>query len=427
MPSEAATGAQRLVRHRSLLLLAALAALAASCTGAAAVPPPQAAPTVAPTSTTTPLVRAWARLTHAHFRGPGHQLISGVRSGGPGFIAVGVDSSGPDADAAVWVSSDGETWSRVDSPALGGPHAQGLEDVAIGPLGIVAVGWDSSAGDIDAAAWFSTDGITWEQVGGSGFVLEEHQEARAVLATDQGFVAAGFGVVGREADAAVWTSPDGRVWTRVDDPALGGVGTQRISSLVAGPHGLVAGGTNFLPSEFGLYNLDARVWVSLDGSSWDPIDATAFGGPGWQYINTIVLGPDGFVAAGGDILGAPGLDNDAAVWTSPDAVTWTRVHDDDFAGERAQQISAVIGGSTDLVAVGYDTMPGGNRIPAVWRSPDGGTWVRVADPALLEPGHRWMSGVAITEDSIVAVGTDGTESGGDPAVWLFTDRPLPSA
>jgi len=417
----------RPVTGRFRVLVVALVMGVAACADTTPAAPDSAIPTsIAPTTTLAPAVRAWSRATGPVFQGPGHQLISAVGFGGPGIIAVGVDSSGPDADAAVWVSADGETWSRVESPALGGAHAQGLEDLAIGPVGIVAVGWDSSAGDIDASAWFSTDGIVWEKVGGAAFIHEGHEEVHTVLATDTGFVAAGFAVVGREADAAVWTSPNGRTWTRLDDPALGGGGTQRISSLMAGPDGIVAGGTNFLPDEFGLYNLDARVWVSADGSSWEAIDDATFGGPGWQYITSIVAGPNGLVAAGGDILGAPGVDNDAAVWTSTDGTTWARVEDPAFGGERAQHISALGVGDGELVAVGYDTGPGGNRIPAVWRSADGSAWVRIADSVLAEPGHRWMSGVAIAGIAVVAVGTDGTHSHGDPAVWLFTDRRLPA-
>ncbi|MBI5157482.1 MAG: hypothetical protein HZA58_05640 [Acidimicrobiia bacterium] len=166
--------------------------------------------------------------------------------------------------------------------------------------------------------------------------------------------------------------------------------------------------------------------VSSDGSSWEPIDDPTFGGPGWQYITSIVAGPEGLVAAGGDIVGAPGVDNDAAVWTSPDGMSWTRVDDPDFRRERAQQISAITVGDQELVAVGYDTGPAGNRIPAVWRSAGGSAWVRVQDSVLTEPGHRWMSGVAISGFGVVAVGTDGTRNNGDPAVWLFTDRTSPA-
>jgi hypothetical protein len=230
-------------------------------------------------------------------------------------------------------------------------------------------------------------------------------------------VAAGFAVTGEEADAAVWISPDGRSWTRVEDSALSEPGTQRIYSLVVTPLGLVAGGTHYHPNQFGLYNLDARIWVSADGSSWEVVDDATFGGPGWQFISTVVATPEGLVAAGGNILGQPGFHNDAAVWTSADGRTWARVSDPALSGIGAQHISSLVLGPDGLIAVGYDTAPQGNRIPAVWSSRDGTRWVRVVDPGLTEPGHRWMNAVAADAKRLVAVGTDGTRPVGDPALW----------
>ena len=422
------SGAAATGHHPRLSILAALILTLVGCSDAASAPATTAVMAI-PTTTTTAVVAdlAWSRSQDPVLRGSGHQLISAVADGGPGLIAVGIDSSGGDADGAVWVSADGTAWSRVGAPELEGPDAQGLADLAVGPQGIVAVGFDSAAGDIDAAAWYSVDGLTWERVNRDGFAHEGHEEVQAVLGTPFGFVAAGFEVIGREADAAVWTSPDGRSWSRLDDPALGGDGTQRITSLVVGPEGLVAGGTNFTLTRFGVYQLDARVWLSTDGTSWSAVDDPTFGGEGWQYITSIVSGPDGLVAPGGDLLGRPGEDNDAAVWTSPDGHTWTRVVDPDFDAERAQQISAVATGPGGLIAVGYDTGPAGTRAPAVWLSADGRIWSRVADPGLSQPGHSWMSGVAVGSRGPVAVGTDGSVNGGNPAIWLFGTAPATTA
>ena len=375
-------------------------------------------PTIAATSQVRP-ADSWIRSQHPVWRGPGYQLLNAVHFGGPGLLAAGVDSSGPDADGALWVSKDGEVWDRVVEAGFGGPGAQGFHDVAAGAAGIVVVGLDAPAADIDAAAWFSADGRAWERVGTTAFRQEGHEEILTVVATPTGFVAAGFAVTGAEADAAVWLSPDGRTWSRVEDPALSDRGTQRIYSLVVTQQGLIAGGTHYHPNQFGLYNLDARIWVSADGSSWEVVDDATFGGPGWQFINTVVAVPSGLVAAGGDILGQPGYHNDAAVWTSADARTWTRVSDSALGGVGAQHISSVVLGPEGLIAVGYDTSPRGNRIPAVWSSFDGARWVRVVDSGLEEPGHRWMNAVAADTARLVAVGTDGTRPVGDPAVWWF--------
>ena len=38
--------------------------------------------------------------------------MKSVKTRGPGLVAVGLDASGSDRDAAVWTSPDGITWSR---------------------------------------------------------------------------------------------------------------------------------------------------------------------------------------------------------------------------------------------------------------------------------------------------------------------------
>ena len=62
------------------------------------------------------------------------------------------------------------------------------------------------------------------------------------------------------------------------------------------------------------------------------------------------------------------LDNEegnAAVWTSPDGFTWSRVPHDEavFGGAGEQKMVSVTGGGLGLVAVGYDSP--GRRVPGV--------------------------------------------------------------
>jgi hypothetical protein len=362
----------------------------------------------------------WVRSDDPNIVDASYQVINAVVQTDGGFVAAGFDSSGLDADAAVWRSTTGATWERVPTGLLGGPGAQTIQSLALGGPGIVAVGFDESGNGVDAAVWASTDGSEWVRVADPSFAEEGDQEIRTVLNTGFGFVAAGHDARGNQVDAAVWVSADGLEWTRVFDPALGGFGHQRISSLVMGPHGLVAGGTNFWPNQFGLFNLDARIWISQDGRSWEYVDdEETFGGNGWQFISAVVAGPNGYVAAGTNILGRPGADNDAAVWVSADGVTWDLVAEDVFMVPGVQRISALIHGPEGIVAVGYDTDRDGDRVPAVWMSPNGRSWVRVDDPAFDEPGHRWMNAVTAGGPGLVAVGADGTSPVGDPAIWLY--------
>jgi hypothetical protein len=164
----------------------------------------------------------------------------GVAVGGQGLVAVGVDGSGGDRDAAVWTSPDGFAWTRVsgDEAVFGGAGDQEMMSVAVGGPGLVAVGSDGSGGDFDAAVWTSPDGFAWTRVSGDEEV---------------------FGGAGIQAMAsAVWTSPDGVAWTRVsgDEAVFGGAGNQMMLSVIVGGPGLVAVGRDDSSGD-----RDAAVWV----------------------------------------------------------------------------------------------------------------------------------------------------------------------
>jgi hypothetical protein len=374
-----------------------------------------------PTMTGPSSLRAgeWTRNDDLSLVDNGYQFITDVIEVGKGLVASGIDASQADPDAAIWVSPDGISWTRVLSPILSGPGPQGIHDLALGGPGLLAVGFDGSGGNLDGAVWASVDGTEWIRVLDPLFSDGGDQEIRSVVATERGFVAAGHDSTNTQVDAAIWVSSDGLDWRRVFDPALGGFGQQRIYSIDVGEHGLVAAGSNYWPNQFGLFNMDARVWFSEDGLSWSYIDDPMFGGPGWQFISAVAAGPEGYVAAGTDILGRPGVDNDVGVWVSADGITWNRVAEDTFDIPRVQRVSAMIHGPEGFVGVGYDTLASGSRIPAVWLSADGITWTQIDDPAFTEPGHRWMNTVTTGGPGLVAAGADGTRPVGDPAVWLY--------
>jgi hypothetical protein len=225
--------------------------------------------------------------------------------GGPGLVAVGRDGSQVDGEgeveaegsAAVWTSGDGFTWSRVahDEAVFGGPGEQQMFSVTVGGPGLVAVGFD------------------------------------APFEMSQG-------------NAAVWTSPDGLTWSRVahDEALFGGESRQRMLSVTGGGAGLVAVGSDghgHLDEANRIDELaaDAAVWTSVDGLTWSRVahDEAVFGGPGEQRMDGVTVGGPGLVAVGSATHLRPSDDNvpadergfeiyEAAVWTSPDGLTWSR-------------------------------------------------------------------------------------------------------
>ncbi len=148
---------------------------------------------------------------HAVFGGEGDQVMLGVAASGEGVIAVGSDDSAGDVDGAVWYSTDGRTdWRRIDGAVFGGAGDQVVSAVTWFSSGAVAVGSDGS----DAAAWYSTDGVSWSRVADTAGVFDG---ARMVGITSYG---KGVVAVGQDGSGPVaWYSADGRSWVR--DPFAG--------------------------------------------------------------------------------------------------------------------------------------------------------------------------------------------------------------
>jgi hypothetical protein len=109
---------------------------------------------------TSPDAITWSRVPHDEdiFGGDYDQVMRSVVAVGSGLVAVGLDNSGGDDDAAVWNSPDGVTWIRVphDEAVLGGTGRQEMRSVVAVGSGLVAVGYDTSGGDRDAAVWYWT-------------------------------------------------------------------------------------------------------------------------------------------------------------------------------------------------------------------------------------------------------------------------------
>ena len=241
----------------------------------------------------------------------------------------------------------------------------------------------------------SFDGSAWSKV--SAFVGPSGEEP-VRFATIGGRLV-GVGSVYVSANPAdyggrVWTSPTGGAWTQVPDASVFAKG--QMNDIVLGPHGLVAVGAAQSGSELGT---DAAVWTSPDGLKWtrlpsqpDFADASMF---------TVVGSSSGLVAAG---QGAQG----AAVWTSTDGIRWVRV-----AAAPTLHAAVIYGaasGRLGLVAVGY-----GHDNAVIWTSPDATTWTRVPDAPTFAKAQA--GAVAVVGDAVVVVGGANGETSPEAIIW----------
>jgi hypothetical protein len=370
---------------------------------------PSIAEPVALPEVVDPIVSQWSL---APLNETGFGEMAGVTVGGPGFVAVGGGPSfdGSGDNAVVWTSVDGLTWSRV-------PHDEAIfgdawmSDVTVGGPGLVAVGSD---------VWTSVDGLTWSRVPHDEAIFGDAMISD-VTAGGPGFVAVGGESVLPdffEGIAVVWTSVDGLTWSRVphDEAVFGGPDSQMMLDVTIGGPGLVAVGMDGRGAWDNSEGQVAAVWTSVDGLTWSrvPHDEAVFGEDRPAMLGVTAGGP-GLVAVGYSFPhSAP-----AAVWTSVDGVTWSRVEHDNATGMSGTMWSATVS-DTGLVAVGQS----GNHA-AVWTSPDGTTWSRPgfdeADPDSAPDGSRMLA-VNGTDTTLVAVGSLDPQDGGQAASWSSPNR-----
>ena len=397
-------------------------------------------------------VLGWRRLEDATgaFGGPGKYMVFDLIVGGPGLVGVGTDDGAVgitpgmptgwgyepsinNRGAAVWLSEDGFSWTRVahDESIFGGDVAT-MTSVADNGSRLVAVGIASAEhigdetfggfGGWGSAVWVSDDrGLSWTRVPHNEDIFggEGAHRMFAVFVNDQGFVALGDDV---------WTSPDGWTWTRLGELA----GPRRVTRTDSG---FVAVGEDAYQS---------AVWTSPNGIDWtrvEPTDPRLFGSDSidlmWVLMSDIEATPFGVVAVGQantSVSRDSTLNGDAAAWVSEDGIDWSRVtHNTDVFGAVEggfhQTMRSVAVYEDLLIAVGdqrrrnpiaFDPRFG----PALsWVSEDGGqAWTRLMDTegALGSRGDPIaLRNVAVLNGTIVATGSDGD----DLAVWIGEWQP----
>lgn len=299
----------------------------------------------------------WQSPPLTSFTEPGNQVARGVAAWRSGFVAVGSDRVDGQSDVAAWTSADGGlSWTRVDLSGLAGPGDQVMRRVGVVGSELVAVGFDTETHTSDVAVWMSPNGQTWTRQpvtpawGGTA-----DQESRALASSGATLVLAGSSTLSGNRDAAIWVRTDG-VWSSSPSVSLSGPGDQHIDDLIAGGPGFIATGQD---------GNSAAIWVSSDGLSWQLASGGegVFGGDGSREIFGVGPGGPGYVAIGTETAG--GVTN-GAVWTSADGNTWVRVPATEippltYVGKPQDLIPY----GEELVAVGR-TGRGGHAAAGVW-------------------------------------------------------------
>lgn len=370
--------------------------------------------------------RTWARAEVPQSDGSYGPVVA-LTAGPGGFFAAregrrtGGSSKNPKkrALAVFFRSSDGVGWTRsstIDRRTYSSLAALGGSDAGLAAL--------TPLSDGRVAAQRSKDGVNWESVERLG--TDQGREAGAAAALPQGVLLAGHqnsgaylaapgarhgdidllsvpgavtpdrtirrlvsgnGVtlaVGSGAgEAAVWTTRDGKAWTRAGGTGLTGPGVQRLAGAAFGPKGWVAAGRSAAKP---------LLLTSADANAWNPVEGPA-GDDG--ELAGAAYGQAGYVVVGS-------TDRAPIVWRSDDLARWT-AGSGDLQDGKMHDVAAV--------AKGYVAVGERNGAPAVWTSDDGAKWTSVQAPQAQGPLTRVVARgdtlVATGAGNAVAVSSDG--------------------
>jgi hypothetical protein len=352
-----------------------------------------------------------------------------------GLVVVGFtgeEDSRP--NGVILASADGVNWARLaeDDPTLnlGTVSMYGVTD---GGPGLVAVGFGCE-NDVESCmpyptVWTSTDGTAWDRSPANPEVFGELGALLDVVNTEHGLIAAG-GVYATVDETeliqpTVWLSPDGLEWERVWQ---GEAYDFSAATTITGFQALATDTDGRVIGVGTAVNDDGEfvgaIWTSTDGRTWERIDPNSetfvSNTDSDVSIFDVAAGSGGFVAVGSD------GGTEVAIWHSPDGLKWTRADTADQPFDYLGTLSAVDALGTGWIAAGphgYADMNGGTV--TLWTSPDGLTWDRVHS---IDPG--FAVSVVATDSGIAVAGTIFGTDEVHAAVWagpLFDPAAPPAA
>ena len=155
----------------------------------------------------SPNLTSWVR-AHDVNDATGSSQVLAVAASAHGFVSAGSHDGRP----AVWVTTNGRSWTTIVLPMPAGATGAVLQQIAISGDRVAALGQEATAAGTLPIAELSVDGgISWQQV---PFRLPGTNAAfTALTAGPGGFAATGqFGQPGQR-EVAVWTSANGTVWS----------------------------------------------------------------------------------------------------------------------------------------------------------------------------------------------------------------------
>jgi hypothetical protein len=251
----------------------------------------------------------------------------------------------------VLTSADGAIWG-----VAGGNITQDLAGVSAvaatsGPAGYVIVGkLVAPGGGCLADVWWSANLTSWTRAHDVNDATGSSQ-VLSVAASPHGFVSVGS----HNSQPAVWTTTNGRSWETIVLPVPAGASTAVLQQIAINGANVVALGQATIGNGPAVGTATGTAQGTIPFA-----ELSADGGRNWRQVPFSSPGPDtvfttltadaaGFTAAG--LFGPPGQ-QDVALWTSANGVTWKPSQSSGLNGSEAWRIDALAPSGTVVTGIG---------------------------------------------------------------------------
>lgn len=352
--------------------------------------------------------RAWTAVDPGGLRAfsAGDKIMDLARTSS-GFVVVGTTTlQNGSAGAVAWVSPDGRSWDRVDSREIGAPDkVRGLKAVVARGDVVVALGDPAPGGSGPAVLRSADGGRTWTHAKSSP--ADVVPEAGALAVAKDGFVLVPTQRRDDKGEVGVYCSAEGTDWSRcgtITGLARDGSGVKRLASSAAGVAAITESG-------FERY----AVYTSEDGRKWSR--TTDLGEvPG--SLRALAVSDEGTLVVGGDERAAD-VDNRLVLMTAPRGGEARPVALEEIKGlaRAARDVTRVAAGGGTFVAVGAASGDAG-----IWVGADGRTWKATGSPQVLGGSRRQVLGdVTSGRRGWLAVGSTMTDASSTAPLLVTSD------
>lgn len=315
----------------------------------------------------------------------------------------------------LWRSDDARVWDVVDSGDL-------LDNARLEHLGKVSWGWVAAGSDGDPqfggnpAVWLSEDGLSWEPA--------SQIELPAVIGFAENRGPGTINCVFEQGDEALlacgYSNNGAMLWRSADRGKTWSVVFRE--GLYSEIHQLIDTGRGLLA--IGEISMQAATWSSPDGITWsrdDPAELKAL--QRYEVPVGVTAGNEGLLVwsrVGGNRATNSALvdtsERRPVIWRAEDGAAWERDLIDDLLGH---EFRSVAGFGPGFVAVS-ETESGEAGYSSVLWSEDGRRWIEGGEFVPAGEDHRLTSLVPYG-DGLVA----GGRWNGGPAVWVWSPhRPV---